>query len=137
MARQHGYKGQVAIDPTGSSTYAPVGSVKSWTADFTRDSVDATCFGDPSKVTLMGLRNAKGTLEFVWDPTTTPTEIIAIAFGDVEVALKLVPSTLTATTFFSGKAWLDASINVAVDGVITGTANWTGGTGGWNISTTP
>jgi hypothetical protein len=135
MARQHGYK-NVLIDPTGSTTYASVASVKSWTGDFTRDTVDATCFNDPSKVTLMGLRSAKGTIEFVWDPTTTPDQIIDIAFGDVEVGLKLVPSTLTATTFFSGKAWLDASINVSVDGVITGTANWTAGTGGFTMTST-
>jgi hypothetical protein len=136
MARQHGYKGEVSIDITGvGTTYTPVASVRSWTADFTRDAVDATCFGDVSKVTLMGLRNAKGSLEFVWDPTTTPTDIIAIAFGDTEVMLKLTPSTLVATTYFSGMAWLDCSLNVAHDGVITGTANWVGGTGGWDITT--
>jgi len=135
MARQHGYKGEVAIDPTGASTYAPVASVKSWTGDFTRDAVDATCFGDLSKQTLMGLRNAKGVIEFVWDPTTTPDDIFAIAFGDTPVALKLVPSTLTATAFFSGLAYLDASINVQVDGVITGSANWTGA-GDWTLTST-
>ena len=136
MARQHGYKGDVMIDPTGSTVYASVASVRSWTGDFTRDAVDATCFGDASKLTLMGLRNAKGSLEFVWDPTTTPAEIITVAFGDAAVALKLVPSTLTATTFFSGPAYLDASLNVSYDGVITGTANWTGA-GDFDISTTP
>jgi hypothetical protein len=133
MARQHGYKGEVAIDPTGTTTYAPVASVKAWSGDFTRDAVDATCFGDASKQTIMGLRNAKGSLEFVWDPTTTPDQIFDIAFGDVPVGLKLVPSTLTATTFFSGLAYLDASIKVDVGGVITGTANWTGA-GDWTLT---
>lgn len=136
MARQHGYKGDVLIDPAGATTYVTVASVKSWTGDFTRDSVDATCFNDASKVTLMGLRNAKGTLEFIWDPTTTPDDIFTIAFGDAAVGLKLVPSTLTPTAFFSGMAYLDASLNVSVDGVITGSANWTGA-GDWTLSTTP
>lgn len=137
MARQHGYKGDVMVDKTGASTFARVASCRSWTADFTRDSVDATCFGDASKVTMMGLHDAKGTIEFIWDPTTTPADIFGIVFGDTEVSLKLIPSTLTATTFFSGKAWLDCSLNVAVTGVISGSANWVAGTGGFTMSTTP
>src|SRR5262245_567851 len=136
MARQHGYKGEVSIDPAGTTTYAPVASVRSWTGDFTRDAVDATCFGDASKVTLMGLRNAKGSLEFVWDPATTPDELIAVAFGDTPAGLKLTPSTLTPTKFFSGLAYRHASINVAHDGVNTGAANWTGA-GDFDISTGP
>jgi hypothetical protein len=124
MARQHGYKGDVMIDPLGTTTYATVASIKSWTGDFTRARVDVTCFNDVTLTTLPGLPDAKGTFTGIWDPLTTPTQVFVIAFGDVAVGLKLVPSKLTATTFFSGLAYLDASINVAVDGAITIAGNW-------------
>jgi hypothetical protein len=119
MARQHGYKGEVAIDPLGTTTYAPVASLNNWTLDTTRDRVDVTCFGDAQKQYVQGLSDLKGTFAGIWDPLTTPSEIFAIAMGDVAVGLKLTPSTLTATTFFSGLAYLDASIAVAVTGAIT------------------
>ena len=124
MARQHGYKGDVLIDPTGTTTYVTVASLNEWTADFSRDRVDVTCFNDPVKTTLPGLPDAKGTFKGIWDPTTTPTEVFDVAFGDVAVGLKLVPSNLTPTTFFSGLAYLDASINVAVNGAITISGTW-------------
>ena len=110
MARQHGYKGDVLIDPAGTTTYATVASLNEWTADFSRERVDTTCFNDPVKTSLPGLPDAKGTFKGIWDPTTTPTHVFDIAFGDVAVGLKLVPSNLTPTNFFSGLAFLDASI---------------------------
>jgi hypothetical protein len=119
MARQHGYKGEVAIDPTGTTTYVAVGSLNNWTLDTTRDRVDVTCFGDPQKQYVQGLSDLKGTFAGIWDPLTTPDEIFRIAMGDVAVGLRLTPSTLSATNFFSGMAYLDASIAVAVNGAIT------------------
>lgn len=119
MARQHGYKGDVLIDPTGATTYVTVASLNAWTLDLSRDRVDVTCFNDVVKTYVQGLSDSKGTFAGIWDPTTTPTEVFDIAMGDVAVGLKLVPSTLTSTAFFTMMAYLDASINVPVSGAIT------------------
>jgi len=42
-----------------------------------------------------------------------------VMMGDVAVGLKLVPSELDPTAFFSGLAYLDGGMDVAVDGVIS------------------
>jgi hypothetical protein len=135
MARQHGYKGDVLIDPTGATTYVTVASLNAWTADFSRDRADVTCFNDTTKQYVQGLSDAKGTIAGIWDPLTTPTDLFAIAMGDVAVGLKLVPSTLTTTTFFSGMAYLDASINVNANGAITVAGSWAGA-GDWTLTST-
>lgn len=124
MARQHGYKGQVLIDPAGGSTYVAVASLNSWTLDMTRDLVDVTAFQDANKQYVQGLPDVKGTYSGWWDPTTTPTEIFDVVMGSAAVGLKLVPSSLTATAFFSGLAYLDGSINVAANGAVAISGNW-------------
>ena len=42
-----------------------------------------------------------------------------VALGDVPVLLKLLPSTITPTHFFTGLAYLDAGIECAADGAVT------------------
>jgi hypothetical protein len=118
MARRHGSKGQVKMDPTGGATTAAVASLNSWSLDLTRDRADATCFGDPNKVWLQGLPNYEGELEGIWDELTTP-DLFHAALGDVPVMLELIPSTLAPTHLFKGLAFLDATIEVAHDGAIT------------------
>lgn len=124
MARQHGYKGQILIDPAGGTTYSAVASLNTWTLDMARDRVDATCFGDTNKVWLQGLPNYTGTIGGIWDPATTPTQIFDVVLGDIAVGLKLVPSTLTPTNFFSGLAFLDGSVNVSSSGAIAIAGTW-------------
>ena len=91
MARQHGLQGDVLIDPAGTTTYATVASLNRVDCGFhARARSDTTCFNDPVKTSLPGLPDAKGTFKGIWDPTTTPTHVFDIAFGDVAVGLKLV-----------------------------------------------
>lgn len=118
MARQHGSHGQVLMDPTGGATPVAVASLNSWSLDLSRDKADATCFGDTNKVWLLGLPNYEGEIGGVWDETASPA-LFKVALGTVAPALKLIPSSLAPTYFFSGKAYLDASIEVAHDGAIT------------------
>lgn len=119
MARQHGSLGQVLVDPAGGTAYVAVASLNKWTLDMSRDRVDVTAFGDTNKQYVQGLADIKGTLGGLWDPATSPTEIFDVAMGSAAVGLKLVPSTLTASAFFSGLAFLDASIDVASDGAVS------------------
>lgn len=118
MARRHGSKGQVKMDPTGGATAAAIASLRSWSLDMSRDRADATCFGDTNRVWLQGLPNVEGEVGGVWDETTTPTELFEVAMGDVAPFLELIPSTLAPTAKFSGLGYLDASIEVNHDGVI-------------------
>lgn len=131
MARLHGSLGQVKMDPTGvgGATAVAVASLNAWTLDMSRAMVDVTAFGDTNTQELVGLPAYKGTLGGFFD--TTDVSIITAALGNTPVFLDLIPSTLTATTMFSGKAYLDANVSVTATGAVTlsskfsAAGNWT------------
>jgi hypothetical protein len=127
--RLHGSKGQILIDDTPSGTPAPVlvASLNKFTIEMNRDRVDATCFGDTNKQWLQGLPNYQGSIGGLMDPDVAPAGnliIFDIALGDVACFLKLIPSTLAATVFFSGLAYLDASLDVSSSGAVTVEGSW-------------
>lgn len=133
MARRHGSTGQVLIDPAGGTTYVAVAALNSWTLDQTRDKVKVTAFGDTNHQYVVGLPDTQGTFGGWWDDATTPTAVFDVAGGATPVGLKLVPTTLTATIFFSGLAYLDASIDVKADGAISIGGSWVAA-GPWNLA---
>jgi hypothetical protein len=124
MARRHGSTGEVAIDPTGASTYVPVAALNSWTLDSARDKVDVTSFGDVNKQYVVGLPDTKGTFSGFWDELSTPDTVFAVAGADVPCGLKLTPSPIPPTYFAAGLAYLDASIDVKADGAVTIAGEW-------------
>lgn len=130
--RRHGSKGEVAVDETGAgTTYVPIASLNGWTLDLTRDRVDVTAFGDTTKIYVQGLPDVKGTIKG-WFEAIASRVLFDIALGDVAVMLKLTPSKLDATTFFSGLAYLDASIEVAADGAVSVSGSFAGA-GPWTV----
>lgn len=106
------------MDPSGGATAVVVASLNSWSLDLSRDRADATCFGDTNKVWLQGLPNIEGEIGGIWNETES-VPLFDVALGDIAAFLKLIPSTLAPTYFFSGLAYLDAGIEVAHDGAIT------------------
>jgi len=117
--RRHGYKGSINMDETGAlTTFTPVASMNAWTIDMTRDRVDVTCFLDPNRVYVQGLADIKGTLKGMWEASASRA-LLDVMMGDLAVGLKLVPSELDNTAFFSGLAYLDGGLDVAVDGAIS------------------
>lgn len=130
--RRHGSHGSVEMDPTGGSTPVVVASLNTWSLDLKRDRADGTCFGDLTKVSLQGLPAIEGKLEGIWDETVSPV-LFGVALGEIAAYLKLVPSDLAPTYFFSGLAYLDTSIEVAHDGAIK-TAGSFAGAGPWAMA---
>lgn len=120
------------MDPTGGATAVPVASLNMWSIDFGRERTDATCFGDPNKVYVQSLPDIAGELAGIWDETAS-TVLFEVALGDVAAFLKLIPSTLAPTYFFSGLAYLDAGIEVAHDGAITVSGSFAAA-GPWTIA---
>jgi hypothetical protein len=129
--RRHGSHGSVEMDATGGATPAVVASLNTWSLDLKRDRADATCFGDTTKVSVQGLPAIEGKLEGIWDETLSPV-LFGVALGEVAAFLKLVPSDLAPTYFFSGLAYLDTSIEVAHDGAIK-VAGTFAGAGPWTM----
>ena len=131
--RIHGYKGSVMMDPTGGSTPVLVANVNKFTIDMPRDLVDVTSFSDLNRVYVQGLQDYKGSVNFWWDAANL--QLMNAALGTVAVFLKLIPSTTDATVFFSGKAWLSASIDVDAKAAVTGTGTWAAA-GNWTLTAT-
>lgn len=132
--RIHGRHGSVEI--TDSSPAVVLGSLNHWTGNFARDYVEVTAFGDTEKQWVPGLQNREGTLAGFYDldvasPASGPSvPLFEAAEGDTPVTLKLIPSTLDPTHFWTGPAYLDVSIDVAVNGAVTLSGNWKGA-GAW------
>ena len=122
MARIHGKKGDVMLDPTGGATPVTLASCDSWSLDLTKDRVDVTCFQDTNKQTVVGLPSYSGSLSGAWDSATTPEELFAVVFGDVAAMIHLIPTTLEPTFLFKGLGNLDATIDCPAKGAVT----WSG-----------
>jgi len=126
VLRRHGMHGEVSMDPAGTPVtpvYAVIASLNKFTIEFTRDKVDVTAFQDPNKVYVQGFADIKGTLGGWWEALASRA-LFDVALGDTPCSLKLVPSTLDPTAFYSGLAYLDASIDVAADGAVAVSGNW-------------
>ena len=120
------------MDSTGGATPVVVATLNTWSLDLKRDRADATCFGDTTKQSVQGLPAPEGKLEGIWDETTSPV-LFKVALGEIAVLLKLIPSDLAPTFFFTGLAYLDTSIEVAHDGAIK-TAGSFAGAGPWTMA---
>jgi len=126
MARIHGSRGVVKLDPTGvgGATALAVASLNSWTLDMARDKVDVTAFGDANKQYVQGLPDIKGSIGGWYD--NTDLAMFDVAMGDTPAWLELLPDGLAATHFWSGLAYLDASVNVSATGAVSVTSNYVG-----------
>ena len=131
MARRHGKNGDVMMDPTGASTYVTIASLNNWSLDAEADPVNVTCFGNTNLVYVLGLPNYQGSIAGVWD--AADVSIFDAAFAGTPVSLKLVPSTLDATAFFSGLGYINAGIECPADGAVTISGTWVAA-GNWTMA---
>lgn len=129
--RKHGSTGQVKMDPTGGATTVVVADMKAWSLDMARDQADVTAFNDTVKQYVLGLPDCKGTYEAWWTTTSSPA-LFDVAQGSTPVTLDLVPSVTEPTFFFTGLAYLDASIDVGMDGGISISGNFVAA-GPWTL----
>jgi len=119
MARIHGKKGDVLLDPTGGATPESLASTDSWDLDLAKERVDVTCFQDVNRQSVLGLPSYSGTMTGCWDSSTTPEQLFAVIFGDVAAMITLIPNTLEPTFLFKGLGNLDGAISVSAKGAVT------------------
>lgn len=113
MARYHGRKGSVYMSTTGSGDASPI-TLTQWSLDQSTDKVETTSFGDVNKTYVQGLPDLSGSFAGVWDSANDA--LFDGASSTDGVKLYLYPSTDAPTIYWYGPAWVDATINVAVDG---------------------
>jgi hypothetical protein len=114
MAILSGRTGKVSYDPTGAggATLVELASINAWTLDASTEMEDVSCFGDANRVYLPGLRDAQGTLGgffnstdlTLWEATVAPSPGM----------LQLMSNETDAAATWSGKAYLDASIDCSL-----------------------
>jgi len=129
--RISGAHGQVLADPTGGTTAVAIANLNKWDLNLDTDKIDVTAFQDTNKVYVQGLPDIKGTIGGWWD--SAELTIFNIALGTVACYLKLVPSSLDATTFFAGKAWLSSAIAVDAKGAVSINGNFVAA-GSWALT---
>jgi hypothetical protein len=119
MAILSGRLGQVLYDPAGVTPVALI-SINSWKMDQSTEKIDVTCFGDLNKVYVPGMKNLEGEFGGFWN--SADVTLFEAADATTPGKLKLVPNSSEGTFFWSGLAYLDASIDTKVDGApeITG-----------------
>lgn len=112
--------GEVRYDPA-ATTPVKVAALKQWKLSIKTDHQNVSCFGDPNKVYVPGLRDLNGSVNGFWD--STELTLFDATQVDTPGMLELVPNINEATFVFSGLAYLDADIDTNVEGapVVSGT----------------
>ena len=111
MAIISGRNGQVLWDPAGT-TPVEIISLNAWTADFKTEYEDVTCFGDVNRVYIPGMKDAGGTLGGFFN--SVELALFEAAEQDTPGLLKLVPSSTEPLVFWTGPAYMDASIDASL-----------------------
>jgi hypothetical protein len=118
--RIHGSKGKVEL----GSPPALIASLNSFNLNMARDRVDVTAFQDTNKQYVQGLPDISGDYAGFYDagagsPDTGNLTLFDVAEGDESVLLTLTPSSAATTHYWSGLAFLDASVSVSATGAVT------------------
>jgi hypothetical protein len=109
MAIISGRNGEVSWDPTGGATTVPILSLNAFTAEFKTEFEDVSCYGDVNRVWLPGMKDSSGSLSGFFN--SEELALFEAAEQDTPGTLKLVPSTTEPLVFWTGPAYMDASID--------------------------
>lgn len=140
MAIKGGRNGVVKWDPTGvgGATAVNVISIKSFQVSMKTERIDVTCFLDTNRVWIAGLPSVDGQLSGFYNSADLALiEATALTLpGWLELVPDTTDPTVPAPLKWSGKAYLDAEVNTAVDGApeLSGTFS---AAGPWTIPNTP
>lgn len=127
--RYHGQKGAIYGSTTGTGVATSWISLSAWTLDAATDKVEVTAFQDANKTYVQGLKDLKGTISGWWD--SADDSLFDAADSADGLKLYLYPATTASTIYWYGPAYIDASINVAVNGAISVTGNYVAA-GSWS-----
>jgi hypothetical protein len=121
MAILSGRNGLVKYDPAGI-TPVEIISINNFKISWKTPKQKVTCFGDTNEVYVPGLPDVQGSLNGYWN--SEDVTLFEAALADVPGLLELTPNDTEPTFKFSGLAYLDADLDVKVDGSPTVTGTW-------------
>lgn len=126
MARIAGRNGRVYFDVAGGGSAAPLPFVAKWSLNAATAKEKVTAMGDTNEVYVAGLPDASGTFSGFYDDATAQT--YTAAADGIARKFYLYPSLSSATTYWFGTIFADASYDADVAGVVTMSANWNAAT---------
>ena len=110
------------LSTTGTGTATNVIKLSKWTLNRQTDKIEITAFGDSNKTYVQGLPDIQGSFSGFWDDTETKPFAAAASTDGCKVYI--YPSATAPSKYAAGTAWLDASLDVAVDGAVQLTCNF-------------
>ena len=116
-----GRDGQVLYDPAGTTPIEIV-SISKFKLSLKTDKINVTCFGAMNKVYVPGMKDVSGTINGFYD--SAEKALFEAADATTPGLLKLVPHSSEPTHFWTGKAYLDADLDTAVEGAPAVTGNF-------------
>lgn len=124
-----GRYGKVLYDPTAAGTPVAIISLNAWKGDFKTEYEDVTCFGDTNHVFVPGLKSIEGSVGGFWN--SAELALFEAADAATPGKLKLFPNETEALFYWTGLAYLDASIDCSlaapkVSGTFKAAGPWTG-----------
>lgn len=128
MARYEGSQGSVKI-ASGSDTLTAVASVRSWSLDITRDTVEDTSMSSGGVRTYKkGLQTYSGSMDIVYDDAED--SVVKTAMDpdtDATVTVELYPDATVTATKFAGEVIITGySVTASFDGITEASVSFQG-----------
>jgi len=122
----------VYLAPNGSDEASELLGCSEWTLDMSTDTVEVTSFGDANKTYVQGLPDISGSLTVFWRDDENKLFLAQASTQPVKCYLYF--SRNATGRYAYGKAWLSTSLNSAVSGAVSLSANFVAG-GSWVVKT--
>jgi predicted secreted protein len=127
MASYEGSNGAVKL-LDGTGTLTAVAQVRTWSITVARDTVEDTSMGDSYRTYKKGLQNWSGTMDIVYDDTTS-SEVNSAVSPDTDTVItgEFYPDASVVTTKFAGELIVTSfAITASYDGLVTASVAFQG-----------
>tara|TARA_R110002153_G_scaffold270621_2_gene437154 strand:+ start:880 stop:1290 length:411 start_codon:yes stop_codon:yes gene_type:complete len=127
MAVYEGSNGTVKIK-SGADALTAVASVRTWSIDITRETVESTAMGVGSRTYLKGLESFSGSMDIVYDDAEDAIVKAALSpITDDTVSVELYPDLDVVATKFAGDIIVTSySVTTAYDGLVEASISFQG-----------
>lgn len=127
MATYEGSAGTVKIK-SGADTLTAVASVRSWSLDITRDTVEDTAMGTGNRTYKKGLQSYSGSMDIVFDSSEDTVVSTALTPNtDDAVSVEFYGDGSDDTTKFAGTVIVTSySVSASYDGLVEASVSFQG-----------
>lgn len=120
MPQVHGRNATVVAWDSAGASQTISGDLNSWSLAWSRDNADVTTFSKDTIQRISGLRDVTFNIAGIWNSGGSALALLSnAASGSAHTLLKIYPSPITGSPFFTGCFLLssyneDATVNAAV-----------------------